>query len=815
VQQVNPGSLAAKIFKTPGITPRIQTTTAQTDCCSLITNPGDPNFHPLGMWYQPGIGIGQAIGNGPDGIPDWGIFDIRRPNSTNADQFNGRLDYARGKDQFFYSTYFVRLDNLNGGLRPIEDVDLAPHNWVETIGWTRTITPVLLNEARLNYTRWIFDQTQPTSQTDYGIPQVDLFDFDIGGFNNAGTGRVLLGIPQSGTTPGKLAQNTFAFRDVVSWVRATHAFRFGVDITREQNNNNQSGAERPEYQFRGLLNLANDACCFFEQVAVNPQTGGIPNGQRYFRTAAYALFVQDDWKIRSNLTVNLGLRWEYFPPVSEVNGTLSNYIFGSQGFINGSVQVVKQLYKPDKNNFGPRIGFAWGPNFLGRKVVLRGGFGILYNRPFGAEFSNVRQDTPFFALASACCFFDPGKIIGPPPGSNIQYSLGSSNLANSYPANPNLSFGVAPDGALCGNPTCTSVTKVQLFGALPNEPTPYVYVYSLQAQAEPIRNFLFSLGYQGSRSRKLVRTIDLNRLIPGDTFDNDGVNGIQSASANGVACGPSNPACTAPITVGNNRFGNVFFPLPDVNASFDAMIFQVTHRFSHGFTLSSLYTLSHTIDTTSYEIGFQQTDPSNQAIDRASSDYDVRHNWQLSGFWELPILRGRHDFLGALAGGWTLGGILDKHSGFPFSALIGSCDTNHDRNGDGTCPDLPFAYNGGAISGPTKQQWINGIFPNPKTEFDTTTKGPGCRCRNIFTGPGYTSLDLSFGKNFNLPRSRVLGESSKMEFRANFFNALNILNLAPLVPATAPTDIINTGSFGRSPDGLSGRVVEFQLRLSF
>jgi hypothetical protein len=166
-------------------------------------------------------------------------------------------------------------------------------------------------------------------------------------------------------------------------------------------------------------------------------------------------------------------------------------------------------------------------------------------------------------------------------------------------------------------------------------------------------------------------------------------------------------------------------------------------------------------------------------------------------------------------GGWTVTGIMSKHSGFPFSALIGSCNTNADRNGDGYCPDLPFAYHGGVIQSASKQQWINGVFPSPATEFDTATFGPGCRCRNIFSGPGYTSVDMTFGKDFALPKAAFLGEGSKLAIRANFFNVLNILNLAPLIPATAPTDIANTTQFGRSSGGLAGRVIEFQARLSF
>ena len=818
VINVNPNSLAAKIFNTAGIAPRISTTVTQTDCCSLITNPSDPNFHPVGAWYAPGTGIGQAVGNGPDGINDWGVFDTRVPNSSNGNQYNARVDYTLGSNQFFASTYIVNLNNVNGGNRPIEDVSLKPNNYVGTLGWTRTISSVMVNEVRFNFTRFSFNQNQPTGQTNYGIPQIRLFDFDAGGLGDVGT---LMGIPQSGTDPGHLAENTFAFRDTLSWVHRNHAFKFGVDITREQNNDNEPGFERPNYQFRGLLNFANDACCFFEGLAVDPTTGGQPNGQRYFRDAAYSLFVQDDWKIRPNLTLNLGLRWEYFPPLSEKNGMLSNYIFGPSGFIDGSVQPVKHLYDSNYNNFGPRVGFAWSPNVYGKKTVFRGGFGILYNRPFQTEYSNVRQNTPFFAQASACCFFDPGPITGPPPGSGILYVIGSSTAADSYPPNPNFSFGVAPDGALCANTACTQVTKVDIFGALPHEPTPYVYVYSFQTQVEPVHGWQATVGYQGSRSRKLARTIDLNRFQPGDTFDGV-IDGVQNASADGVACGPANPACPAPVVVGNNRFGRVFIPLPDVNASFDALITQLNHSFSRGFTISAIYTLSHTIDTSSYEIGFQQTDPFNQAIDKGNADFDVRQSLGISGFYELPFYRGRHDFLGALAGGWTIGGVFTKHTGFPFTALIGACNPSRDRNGDGFCPDMPMTYTGGKISNPSKQDWENGIFPNPATSFPNAgnpvppgTFGPGCRCRNIFEGPGFTQVDFSFGKNFLLPSSRFLGENAKLEFRSNFFNAFNTLNLESLAPATSPTDITNTGQFGRPLDGLSGRVIEFQVRFSF
>lgn len=832
VKSTNPNSIAAKIFSLPGITPRIATPTT-TPCSSLVTTNCvvdccSLDGRALGTWYQAGTGIGQAIGNGPDGIPDWGKFDLRVPNSSTGNQYNGRMDFNAGKNQFFFGTYYTMLDNLNGGNRPITDLSLSPDNWTAAVGWTRILSNSLINDLRGNVTRFTFNQEN--SPTNFGLPQIGIFDFDANGFGDQSRNG-FLGLVSASTTPARLAQNTFDLRDTLTWVFGRHALRLGGDFIREQNNDDESGADRPFYQFRGLLNFANDACCFNEQVFVNPQTGGPANGLRHFRTSDYAAFAQDTWKMRPNLTLTLGLRWEYFTPLTETNNLMTNYVFGGTtvngltcvnyfpGACAGSVQPTTQLYNSDRHNFGPKLGLAWSPANSAGHLVLRAGFGISYNRNFGVVFSNIRQNsTPLQAAAQACCFFDPGRIQGPPPGSNILYALGSSNSAFSYPRNPGLSFGIAPDGALCANAACTSVTKTDLFGALPNEPNPYVYSYSFDMEEAFTASDTLKLGYYGSRSRKLVRTIDLNRITPGDTFDgtiDEVMNSSASTDPKGVPCGPSNPACPKPVAVGNNRFGRIFFPLPDVNASYDALIANVTHRVKFGLTLSGSYTWSHTIDTASYDIGAQQFEPSNPVLNKANADFDARNYFQLAGVWDLPIFRTRHDLLGDVLGGWTISAIATHNSGFPFTAAIGTCDTSHDRNGDSFCPDYPFAYFGGMIQNPSKQQFINGIFPNPGAEFDTTTKGPGCRCRNIFTGPGYSDVDLSLAKNFRLPTLPVLGENARLEFRGDAFNAFNILNLAGFAPATAPTDIKNMGQFGKANTATAGRVIQLQARFLF
>jgi len=252
--------------------------------------------------------------------------------------------------------------------------------------------------------------------------------------------------------------------------------------------------------------------------------------------------------------------------------------------------------------------------------VFRGGFGLLYNRYAGVIFDNIRQNTRSLPRSAvAALILVRSRAL---PRLEHLVCARANKLANSYPANPSLSFGIAPDGALCGDAACDTATKVDIYGAQPKTPVPYVYVFSYEAQLEPFKQVIIKVGYQGNRSRKLVRTIDLNRFTPGDTFDGH-QDKFQNKGSNGQDCGPTNPTCLAPHATGNNRFNRIFFPLPDVNASYDAMVVNVTRRLNHGLQLAGTYTWSHAIDTASYEVGYQQTDPSDPALNRANSDFDV------------------------------------------------------------------------------------------------------------------------------------------------------------------------------------------------
>jgi hypothetical protein len=818
-----PTSIGAKLFALPGIAPRtIAVVSGPVDCCSFS--------QPAGFYYccTSTLGTGDT-GGGPDGIPDFEKVNTLVPNSSSANQYNGRIDYHHGINQFFGSFFVTHTNSFQGGDRPIEDLSTVPTNTVGTIAWTRPLGSSMVNDVRANLTRWYYNQIASSVGTNFGVPQYNVFDF------GAGMGCCLaLGVPTAGTTPGIFAQNTYEFRDTLSKAWNTHSISTGVQIRKEQDNNTEAGFARPLYQFESLLNFGSDQPQL-ESITVDPKTGGVFNGSRSFRTSDYALFVQDNWHFRPNLALNLGLRWEYFTPLSDAQGLMSNYIMagsGLSGVVGGRVVAGGNLYSSSHHDFGPRLGVAWSPGRLNNKLVVRSGFGVAFNRVYDAILSPVRQNTPFEAAAFLCC----SSPTTSPSSIGILYSLGATNSPFSYPANPSLAFGIDPNtGGLCSNTACTSDTRVDIFAAPKSLPNAYVYLYSTGIQWAFAKNEMFSIGYSGSSSHRLIRLIDLNRYFPGDTFD-DTFDLVQNSGSNGQPCGSTNATCSAPHPTGNINFGRIFQAMPDVNSNYNALIASLTHQFAYGFELSGTYTYGKSIDTQSFELGAQQLAPLSQGLDRGPSDFDIKHNINIAGVWNLPIFRGRSDLLGKTLGGWGISGIFSWHTGFPWTPILFG-PQNNDPSGDGFRPDYPPSYNGTCVHNPSNNDFINGVCPTtnsraanaPDPNFNFLTdcssvdscftipfpRGGTTIGRNTFRGPRYKDIDFSFTKTFGIPNTNVLGEHAGLEFRANMFNAFNTLNLVPFGFSTSNTDLSNAFNFGRSPGGLSGRVTEFQLRLFF
>jgi hypothetical protein len=787
---VRPGGVSARILADPLIQPRIGGV-LQSSCADVNTV---YNCQVLGQALDIGSpvgGLGQYVplsnlSGGPlDGIPDIQKVIIGAPAINRPNQYNVRLDFTpNSKDSIAFSTYLTRDFSIGSdpgsGARPQADITSSPHNTALTFLYNRIISATLLNEARFNFTQFSFNEVQSSRDTNFGIPRVELENLLRNG------DRIRFGANQSETTPGIFAEKTFEVRDVVSKVHENHAFKFGGEYRKELNNDNLNGASRPLYTFSGPFNFANDTPLFY-QINADPRTGGTADAQRHFRSGGYGLFIQDDWKFRPNLTLNIGLRYEYFNVLKEKDDKVSNFVFGPGGGLTGSKVVpTNALYNPDRNNFAPRLGFAYSPKYFGleQKLVLRGGFGISYNRIPDVVFSNTRGNPPFFARFQICCGTAPQPIdFGSPfAGGQILYTLGTSTSPFSYPPNPALAVGIDP---VTGTPPNRTV---EIYGALPETPTAYVYTYSFEGQYELPWALVGSVGYQGSSSHKLIRLV--NQLF------------------------------VQPVIPANFFAFAVFIPTPDVNANYNALNARLTRRFSKGYQFDLLYRWAKSIDTLSNEgpgAVTNQTFPQDLSQERGPSDFDVRHNFTASGLWDLPFFRNRTDALGKILGGWQINGILTAHTGFPWTPHTGQAVRSANSQ-NFVSPSRPPRYFGGALDDTSNEAFIRpgGNFPggglaffDPNNPNGLLPPGIG---RNSFRGPRYFATDMSVAKRTGLPSFLHLDESAFFEIKANFFNVFNNLNLVNFGFFSSTVD---NPDFGRAQGALAGRVVEFQGRFSF
>ena len=783
VSSQRPGGLTARILGSAGVEPRVGSVLAPScadinGACQVVTGGLDVGSLSGGLGQY--VSFGNLSGGGLDGIPDIQKVIIATPVQNRPNQYNARFDFSpTSNDQFAFSTYLTHGNAVNSdagaAARPQADITSTPRNTALTFLYNRTISNSMLNEARFNFTRFAFDEVASSRETNFGIPRIEIE-------NLLRTNRIRFGANQAETTPGVFAENTFEFRDVLSKVVDNHALKMGGELRREQNDDNLNGASRPLFTFAGLFNFANDTPLFY-QINADPRTGGAADAQRHFRSGGYGLFLQDDWKVRPNLTLNLGLRYEYFDVLKEKDNKVSNFVFGPGGGLAGSKVVpVSELYNPDRNNFAPRLGFAYSPRYfdLEQKLVLRGGFGIAYNRIPEVVFTNTRGNPPFFARYAICCGTSAADFSTPFNGGQILYALGSSNSPFSYPANPALAVGIDP---VTGAPRDRTV---EIYGALANTPMAYVYAYSFEGQYAMPGNLTAEVGYQGSSSHKLIRLVN-------QKF-------IQRRPPNFFA-------------------SDVYIPTPDVNANYNALNARLTRRFSKGYQFDALYRWAKSIDTLSNEgpgAVTNQTFPRDLSTERGPSDYDVRHSFTVSGLWDLPIFRARKDALGKALGGWQINGILTAHTGFPWTPHTGQCDRNDPNTLEIICPLRPVSYTGGALNDTSNDAFIRpqGNFPGGGLRFFGTTNPnglipPGIG-RNSFRGPKYFAVDLSVAKRTGLPD--FLGEGAFLEVKANFFNVFNQLNL---VPFGFGSPNIENGDFGRASGALAGRVIELQGRFSF
>lgn len=820
VRALRPNGTTARVFADPNIAPRIVSVIPTTcaaagygsERCQAVNGGLDVgSITGTRNVYLPfGDGVGRAnIGGGFDGVPDVQFVRLNLPNSFAGNQYFTRIDYnATAKDSIAVSTFFTpTLNNGSdaaGRSRPIGDIISDRLSFSVAAIYNRTISATKFNQARFNYSGFSFDEVASNPNSNFGIPRIEIeqVPFD----------RIRFGAPQNENTPGILSEKSVEFSDTFNWLIGNHAIKFGTQLRFDVNERSLIGGARPIFTFTGFFNLANDTP-IFEGINADPNTGAPASAERRYRTNDYAFFVQDDWKVRPNLTVNLGLRYEFFPPISDGLNQQTNLIFGPNGLSDSRVEVVDQFFQSDKNNFGPQIGVAYSPGFLKNKAVIRGGFGIGYNRIPSVVFINSLANPPFFSRFGICC-----GTAGPAGGDGfgtpfvdgqILYALGSSNSPNSFPRNPLLGGGINPMTGLPFN------SSVEIYGSPQDQPNAQSFRYSLEGQYQLPAKLTATVGYQGSANQNLIRLVNQNFIF-------------------------------ADV---NPRIFAAFLPTPDVISRYNALLATLERRFADGFQFQANYRFAKSLDNLSNSgPGFvtNQTFPVDNDSEYGPSDFDVRHNLNVFGLWDLPIFRNRGDLIETFLGGWQVNGIVTWHTGFPFTPVVGGPGIRSQSNAQ-FGPFRPVAFFGGAGNDTSNDTFLNGngnftgsfipgnnlcinvtggcnrIFlttlnrdMNGDATFLLNPPGIG---RNSFRGPRYFSTDLSISKRFDLPKGLRISENTGLDLRVNLFNAFNNLNLAPFGFASDSTRINNGDnpnlSFGRATTGLAGRVIELQARFSF
>jgi len=784
VQQARPSTFASAITSVANGQPRVYNVltpscapfAASNWPCQVVTGGldiGSP--YQTNGTYVPVFSGNSAVqaGGGLDGIPDIQYVQMLVASVATPNQYNGRVDYVRGAHQFSATGIFNRgstTSPADGSIpAPAYDLHFNPHNTAGMFAWVWAVSPSLLNDFRVNATRWAFS-TVSGSGVNWGIPYAYVQNMP------GAVGNINLTPTTSPQQPASFAENTFQFVDNATKIFGRHALKFGAVYTREQNNDSTVGQNRPAYAFATPFNFVNNAP-IYEGIYVDPRTGGLSSGQFNYRRYDLGMYVQDDIKLRPNLTVTLGLRWEYFAPLGEAHGRLTNLFVGSDpatGLVNAALKPVSQYYNGDHTNFAPRIGFAWSP-WQGTGMVFRGGFGIAYDRVAESLLINSRQNPPFAASFGLCCGTAPTEF-GSPYDHNLIVLGTSNNSVFGYPVSPQITT-LMPLGANNLPSAGAQFGSVQLYGAPQNFPTPRAYLWQLQMQKELPWQLVFELGYQGSATRHEMRLLNLNYVY----------------------------------TTGNPAINGAFFATPDVIGNYNGLVANV-RRNVRNLQFAFNYRWSKSMDELSYGgPGFvtNQTWPQNNRLNYGPSDFDATHAVNFSFVYNSPWFHNHTSAAGKILGGWQLTGIFTYNTGLPWTPVtyqscipLGASQCLSPYRPSAVLQTPVYSNSNYALT----HQGTN--FPGGGALYFNQTPGVPAVGRNSFRGPSYRSVDMSIGKTF------AFTESTRIELKAVGINVFNLSNLAPFQFGGGNTNV-GDPTFGVATGSTAGRVVQLEARFQF
>jgi hypothetical protein len=685
------------------------------------------------------------------------------------------------------------------------------------VTWTHNFSPTVLNQARMAYVR--HTTNTPGDPSVSGMPSTFVyFDVPVIGLGNANN------IPQAFT------ENEFIYKDDLSVSRGKHNFKGGGEYRRTRNGSSFDQVGSGENAMMDTEDLLTDGnftnqledllygtgpnpnkfgSIAYAEAALNPLTGQLPVFYRGYRANEVAAYVQDDWRVTPHLTVNLGVRWEYFgPPHNYLPGLDANFFQGTPTtpiptastnpffptnspymalFASGTVeQRNHNIWGKDLNNFGPRLGFAWD-TMGNQKLVVRGGFGINYDRIYNNVFENIRFNPPYYAIGLLGSIAEEATITPQQTATLVTYPFAGTTTFFGNGLTPELR---AMDQDIV---------------------TPYYEQAHFGFQYQVGKDMVVESNYVGTFGHKLVGVLNRN------TYD-----GI-------TAFGPG-PAEILP----NPAFGNINFRTNCCDSNYSGWQTTLRKRFANGLQFNANYTFSKAMDDLSdaftgkgNNAGFP-SDNLDPHLDYGPADYNVKHRVVASFVYDLPFANSNR-----WIGGWNVSGIVSVQSGADFSVYNSQVDSNQDGDfndravylGPGSItnainhdvsPATGYlkvgASNWGSLNGTTTAN-VTGIPCPANVNMGLWCNGPNEMERNTLVGPGFFNTDLGFGKTFKI------NERAAVKFEGNFFNIFNHPNFLP--PGAGGAANLAAGNFAQSTATFTNqqtggpRITQLAIRFDF
>ncbi len=693
--------------------------------------------------------IGQTKSSNPD-------LDIAQLNASSSidENYGGiRFDHNFSPKYMLTARYFRDQGEI---LSPLDvsgsnqRIYANPQNGMVSL--QQVYSSSILNETKLGFNG---------SKTRINGLAPSVNGIDMSAISLSFTGTVALpgvggqGASAGASTPGGLVRSnssqngraqpytnyTMSFIDNLSILTGKHAFKFGAEIRPIRMYTDRLGGTT--YTFPNvaalLANSPSQIQILGDVSAPNPLHNGA-TGNRNLSQAYYIFYAQGEWKIRPNLTLNYGLRYEYYSPLTEANNLYTLFVIG-QGITNG------QWYQSKKTNFGPRLGLSWSPDRLKGKTVLRVGAGYYYG-PGQTEdqVQPIDSDRISVTLTNAVFPVQSQQIIA---NTNVNNLTGFSPRAYA--------------------PGYTLPEKV------------LSYTFSLQQQLPG--GAVATVAYVGSQGRNL--------------FLRSWTNGIVGVTQNATT------GAGSPILELGNRYGQMDYKTSGGTDHYDSMQTSVQRRFAKGLTVGGQWTWAHSLGNTGGSNEAQTAqNPFNFAFDRGNNAFDVRHSMNATALYEMPFGKGRkflgdaHPLVDAIFGGWQMGGVVNARTGLPIDITIARNDLAYIVNSTGQVVNSPIVSGGqvlttavinnpygGAFRNNRRPNVVAGVNPflytadrrvmlNPAA-FSIPKPGEfGNLGRWALHGPGLSQFDLTLQKRF------AIKEKVSLEFRGEIYNLFNRANFS-------------------------------------